>query len=196
MNPDFEAQELIPAIVQDARTGDVRMLGYMNREAYEKTRDTGDLHFYSRSRRALWRKGETSGHTHRVVSMWADCDADALLVQAEPAGPTCHTGATSCFSESAMGTLGRLERVIASRRSERPEGSYTAKLTAEGTHRIAKKVGEEAIETVLAAVDGDRSRLIAESADVLYHLLVLWADRGVALADVLGELDRRMERRS
>jgi phosphoribosyl-ATP pyrophosphohydrolase/phosphoribosyl-AMP cyclohydrolase len=202
VRPDFESNALIPAVVQGATGGDVRMLGYMNREAFERTCATGDLHLYSRSRGRLWRKGETSGHVHRVVTVRADCDGDALLVLAESKGPTCHTGSPSCFStlawgsdEAEGGVFARLERVIASRLQEGTESSYTVRLARGGTGRIAQKVGEEAVETVVAALKEKPEALVAESADLLYHLMVLWADRGVTLADVLEELRRRMERK-
>ncbi len=175
------------------------MVGYMDREAYEETRRTGWLHFHSRSRGVLWKKGESSRNLHRVVGAKADCDGDALLLQVEPLGPTCHTGAPSCFAEtlwgkgSVTGTVARLEEVIASRKVERPEGSYTARLLSEGTAKVAQKVGEEAVETVVAALAQDKGRLVEESADLLYHLMVLWADRGVTRAEVLEELEARME---
>jgi len=194
---DFAKTPLVPAVAQDARMGGVRMLGYMDEEAYEATRETGWLHFHSRSRDALWKKGETSGNLHRVVGMSCDCDSDALLVQVEPQGPTCHTGAPSCFSETLWGlgpepgSLARLEEVIESRKRARPEGSYTVALLDSGLPRVAQKVGEEAVETVVAALSQDRGRLVEESADLLYHLLVLWSAKGIGLPEVLGELDRR-----
>ena len=197
MSIDFDKTPLIPAVVQDARTGEVRMLGYMDREAFQATRDTGWLHFHSRSRDVLWKKGDTSGNLHRVAGVSADCDGDALLVTAEPQGPTCHTGARTCFTEvlwgrdAGPGALSRLESVIASRWESQPEGSYTARLFTAGASKIAQKVGEEAVETVVAALTEDRGRVVEESADLLYHLLVLWRERGVALAEVLAELDRR-----
>jgi phosphoribosyl-ATP pyrophosphohydrolase/phosphoribosyl-AMP cyclohydrolase len=194
---DFAKTPLVPAVAQDARTGEVRMLGYMDEEAYEATRETGWLHFHSRSRDALWKKGESSGNLHRVVGMSCDCDSDALLVQVEPQGPTCHTGAPCCFSETLWGlgpepgSLARLEEVIESRKRARPEGSYTVALLDSGLPRVAQKVGEEAVETVVAALSQDRGRLVEESADLLYHLLVLWSAKGIGLPEVLGELDRR-----
>ena len=196
--PDFESRAMVPAVVQDATAGDVRMLGWMDREAFLKTCSTGQLHLHSRSRNRLWKKGESSGHVHNVLAVRSDCDGDALLVSVEPAGPTCHTGEDTCFSKLAWGreeagghVLSRLERIISSRKREASETSYTARLMREGTARIAQKVGEEAVETVIATMKGDPAALIAESADLLYHLMVLWADRGVALADVLSELRRR-----
>ena len=200
MSVEFEKSDLVPAVVQDARSGEVRMVGYMDREAYEETRRTGWLHFHSRSRGELWKKGESSGNLHKVLGATADCDGDALLIQVEPLGPTCHTGAPSCFAETlwgsgtVIGTLARLEEVIAYRKESRPEGSYTARLLSEGTAKVAQKVGEEAVETVIAALAQDKGRLVEESADVLYHLMVLWADRGVTLSEVLEELEGRMEK--
>jgi phosphoribosyl-ATP pyrophosphohydrolase/phosphoribosyl-AMP cyclohydrolase len=173
------------------------MLGYMDHEAYEATRETGWLHFHSRSRGALWKKGETSGNLHRVVGMSSDCDGDALLVQVEPQGPTCHTGEPSCFAKTLWGrgqepgSLARLEGVIASRRLARPRGSYTNALLDSGLPRVAQKVGEEAVETLVASLSQGRERVIEESADLLYHLLVLWSATGVLLSDVQGELERR-----
>lgn len=201
MNVDFGKTEVLPTVVQDARTGLVRMVGYMNREAYERTRETGELHLYSRSRQRLWRKGETSGHVHRVVSLRPDCDGDALLVLCHASGPTCHLGNDSCFADldwgedRAAGTLPALARVIDSRLRVRPEGSYTAKLAAGGVAHVAQKVGEEAVETVIAGLASDPSRLPEEAADLIYHLLVLLAVRGVGLDQVLSLLEgRRGER--
>lgn len=202
--PDFQKQELIPAIVQDVNTREVRMLGYMSRGAYQNTRKSRELYFYSRSRNAQWRKGETSGNVHRVVGMKLDCDGDAILVLVDPRGPTCHTGNDTCFFQPLLGAeetksppasnpLERLEKTIASRREKMPAGSYTAKLFAEGRAKIARKVGEEAVETVIAGLNGTHAELVAESADLLYHLMVLWADRQVGLAEVLDELERRMK---
>lgn len=197
MTVDFAKTPLVPAVVQDVRTGEVRMLGYMDPEAYEATRETGWLHFHSRSRDVLWKKGGTSGNLHRVVGMSCDCDGDALLVQVEPQGPTCHTGAPSCFAQTSWGrrpepgSLARLEKVIESRKQSRLEGSYTVALLDSGLPRVAQKVGEEAVETVVAALSQDRDRLVEESADLLYHLLVLWSAKEVGLSEVLGALDRR-----
>lgn len=197
MTVDFAKTPLVPAVVQDVRTGEVRMLGYMDQEAFDATRETGWLHFHSRSRGALWKKGETSGNLHRVAGMSCDCDEDALLVQVEPQGPTCHTGEPSCFARTLWGrgrepgSLGRLEAIIESRRRSRPAGSYTTSLLDSGLARVAQKVGEEAVETVVAALAQDRQRVIEESADLLYHLLVLWSAKGVGLSEVLGALDRR-----
>jgi phosphoribosyl-AMP cyclohydrolase / phosphoribosyl-ATP pyrophosphohydrolase len=194
---DFEKTPMVPAVVQDARTGEVRMVGYMDREAFEATRETGFLHFHSRSRGVLWKKGEASGNLHRVTGASLDCDGDAILVEVVAEGPTCHSGDRSCFSETLWGrgpepgALASLEAVIASRWKEQPEGSYTAKLFTAGAPHIAQKVGEEAVETVVAALSQSKERLVEESADLLYHLLVLWRARGVTLEDVLGELGGR-----
>lgn len=178
---------LLPAIVQSADDGRVLMLGWMNRESFEQTRRSGRVTFYSRSRGRLWEKGETSGNWLEFISARADCDADALLVMAHPHGPTCHTGRESCFGDGATAdglgaVLRRLEATIAARDSERPEGSYTAALLEAGRTRAAQKVGEEAVEVALAAVEDvtDTAKLVEESADLLYHLLVLWRSAGVS----------------
>jgi len=188
---------LIPAIIQDATTRQVLMIGYMNKEALAKTLEERRVTFWSRTKERLWQKGETSGYVLEVASMKADCDGDALLVHVHPTGPVCHTGVHTCFGEEdadeASSVFGRLENTIRDRRQHRPEGSYTAKLFQQGTGRIAQKVGEEAIETVVAALQQDREALKEESADLLYHLIVLLEDRGVSLADVAGVLKRRME---
>ena len=190
---------LIPAVVQDAGDGRVLMLGYMNREALERTRDTGRVTFYSRSRKRLWEKGETSGHTLRLASIALDCDGDALLVRATPIGPTCHTGARSCFAStpapatpgSGLGdVLARLGAVIDQRAADRPAGSYTASLLDAGVLRTAQKVVEEAAETALAAA-AQPDRLAEESADLLYHLLVLWRAAGLDAQRVADELAGR-----
>jgi phosphoribosyl-ATP pyrophosphohydrolase/phosphoribosyl-AMP cyclohydrolase len=197
MKPDFAKSPLIPAVVQDARTGRVRMVGYMDREALDATRATGLLHLHSRSRGRLWKKGETSGNVHRVAGAAVDCDGDSLLVSVIPEGPTCHTGSPTCFSEtlwgaaSQAGVLGRLEETVAERKADLPSGSRTAALFRAGAARIARKVGEEAVETVVAALAESRERVVEESADLLYHLLVLWADRGVSVEEVLQALSAR-----
>jgi phosphoribosyl-AMP cyclohydrolase / phosphoribosyl-ATP pyrophosphohydrolase len=175
---------LLPAIVQDACSRKVLMLGYMSRDALQITLDSGNVTFYSRSKQRLWTKGESSGHTLRLVSIETDCDADTLLVQAEPQGPTCHLGRDSCFPNAPGDELGALEAVIARRYDERPPGSYTTKLFDAGIKRIAQKVGEEGLETALAAVVEDDAALLGESADLLYHLLVLLRMRGLSLVDV------------
>ncbi|MBM5812726.1 MAG: bifunctional phosphoribosyl-AMP cyclohydrolase/phosphoribosyl-ATP diphosphatase HisIE [Gammaproteobacteria bacterium] len=187
---------LLPAIVQHAETGTVLMLGYLNRAALERTLDDGRVTFYSRSRERLWTKGETSGHFLSVVSITTDCDRDTLLIQARPAGPVCHTGSPSCFAEaepvgSRLAFLERLEEVIAQRIAEQPEGSYTARLYAQGPRRIAQKVGEEGVEVALAAVTADDAAVVAESADLLYHLALLLKQRGLSLTAAVNELALR-----
>ncbi|UCF80939.1 MAG: bifunctional phosphoribosyl-AMP cyclohydrolase/phosphoribosyl-ATP diphosphatase HisIE [Acidobacteriota bacterium] len=167
---------LVPAVVQDAETDAVLMLGYMNREALTRTRRTKRVHFYSRARGRLWRKGETSGNTLRLVSVSLDCDGDTLLVRAVPTGPVCHRETPTCFPEAAPslgGMLGEVGRVVAERARKRPRGSYTTALFSKGISRIAQKVGEEALETALAAQGRSKARLAEEAADLLYHLLVL-----------------------
>ncbi|HKU13131.1 MAG TPA: bifunctional phosphoribosyl-AMP cyclohydrolase/phosphoribosyl-ATP diphosphatase HisIE [Steroidobacteraceae bacterium] len=188
---------LLPAIVQDAHSGQVLMLGYMNREALRVTLAEKRATFFSRSRNRLWTKGEESGHWLHVVDVVTDCDQDTLLVLANPQGPTCHVGTQSCFGdEVASGAQGlsflmRLESVIAQRISDRPEGSYTARLWSEGPTRIAQKVGEEGVEVALAAVTQDDERLIGESADLLYHLALLLKSRNLSLTAAVHELEQR-----
>lgn len=184
---------LAPAIVQDARTGRVLMLGFMNAEALELTRSAGKVTFYSRSRQTLWTKGETSGNYLAVNDILVDCDSDTLLIKATPAGPVCHTGAETCFQEpnKSIGPLFDLENTIADRRQNAPAGSYTAELFASGLNRIAQKVGEEAVEVIIASKDTDRTALCRETADLLYHLLVLLAEKEVSLDEVLETLVRR-----
>jgi phosphoribosyl-ATP pyrophosphohydrolase/phosphoribosyl-AMP cyclohydrolase len=188
---------LLPAVVQDARTGRVLMLGYMNPESLRRTLDTGRAVFFSRSRNALWTKGETSGHFLDVVDVSADCDRDTILVLAHPHGPTCHAGTETCFaaarSTDAAGVafLKSLEAIIGRRIAENPEGSYTAKLYASGIGRIAQKVGEEGVETALAAVMREESDLVGECADLLFHLLVLLKARNLTLDRVVQELASR-----
>ena len=196
MRPDFEKNPLIPTVVQDAASGEVRMVGYQDREAWDATVRTGELHFHSRSRDRLWKKGETSGNVHHVVSMRSDCDGDAILVVVDPEGPTCHEGTDSCFQTQLQGrgvapVLSDLEGVIAQRLAESPEGSYTASLAREGAPRIAQKVGEESVETIIAALSGSDAQVCQESADLLYHLLVLLVHRGTPLRDVLAVLRDR-----
>lgn len=188
-NPDG----LVPAVVQDAFSGRVLMLGYMNQAALEQTLQTGDVTFYSRSRKGLWTKGETSGHRLQLKAVEADCDRDALLVQAQPMGPTCHRNTVSCFGDSTpeLSLLAELEETIAARDRERPEGSYTTTLFDAGVRRIAQKVGEEAVELALAAVAQNSDEMISESADLVFHLLVLLRARGVTLNAVIDELSRR-----
>ena len=182
---------LIPAVIQDAATLQVFMLGYMNREALDATLAGGEVVFFSRTRQALWRKGETSGNVLRVVSVEADCDADTLLIQAQPAGPTCHLGRDSCFPSAPGDFLGKLDSLVAKRERERPEGSYTTRLFDEGIRRVAQKVGEEGVETSLAAVSQDDDALLGESADLIYHLLVLLRARGLSLDDLRRTLASR-----
>ena len=193
---------LLPAIVQHADTGAVLMLAYMNAEALKATRERGRAVFYSRSRQALWEKGETSGHTLDVVDIRTDCDADTLLVTARPRGPTCHEGTTTCFGEERVSTgvklgfLGQLSAIIEQRIQDSPENSYTAKLYARGIRRIAQKVGEEGVETALAAVAQGDSELLGESADLLFHLMVLLRARSLSLEQVVNELEKRHATRS
>jgi phosphoribosyl-ATP pyrophosphohydrolase/phosphoribosyl-AMP cyclohydrolase len=198
--PAFDRQELLPAIVQDARTGQVLMVGYMNQEAYQRTLDEGRVWFWSRSRKAFWMKGETSGNVLRLRSMKLDCDGDAILVQADPAGPTCHTGAVSCFFTSVQESDGpppspqqaaELFDTIKRRLAERPEGSYIARLAECGVERMAQKVGEEATEVVIAGVTRNREALIAETADLWFHTFVLLAESGLTPEDVWAELAQR-----
>jgi phosphoribosyl-ATP pyrophosphohydrolase/phosphoribosyl-AMP cyclohydrolase len=187
-----KGEGLLPAIVQHAVTGAVLMLAYMNREAFAETLACGEAVFFSRSRGRLWRKGETSGNVLKVVEITADCDADTLLVRAQPAGPTCHLGTTSCFGARPMATLlDELEGVIDARLAERPEDSYVARLAAAGPARAAQKLGEEGVETALAAVTRDDEGLAEESADLLFHLLVLLRIRGLSLENVLAKLAAR-----
>ena len=188
--------ELTAGIIQDHLTGQVLMLGFLDEEALRLTRETGLVHFHSRSRNQLWKKGETSGNTLSVVSISQDCDGDALLIRVVPAGPTCHTGSVSCFGEAeAFGTLSRLSATISSRRVERPEGSYTVSLLDGGVEPAGRKVVEEAVEVLLASIDhangGRPERVAEESADLLYHLLVLLAERGIEIESVLKVLDQR-----
>ena len=182
---------LLPAIVQDAATRRVLMLGYMNRAALEATLASGKVTFYSRSRARLWMKGETSGHTLELKSVEADCDCDTLLVQATPNGSTCHRGTASCFTNASGDFLAELDALIAKRHAERPQGSYTTKLFDEGIRRIAQKIGEEGVETALAAVVQDDAALLGEAADLVYHLTVLLRARGLALNDAVDVLRDR-----
>jgi len=191
------SDELIPGIVQDDHTGQVLMLGYVNEESLQLTRETGLVHFYSRSRQQLWKKGETSGNTLSLVSISEDCDADALLIRAIPAGPTCHTGSVSCFgdTEARFGVLNGLWQTIQDRAEMRPQGSYTVSLLEGGVETAGRKVVEEAVEVLLAAKDhavgGDPNRVSEEAADLVYHLLVLLAQRGVDLESVMKVLKNR-----
>ncbi|HNZ36293.1 MAG: Phosphoribosyl-ATP pyrophosphatase [Candidatus Marinimicrobia bacterium ADurb.Bin030] len=195
MNIDFTKNNgLLPAIIQDEKTGKVLMLGYMNRESYEKTRATGRVTFFSRSRQALWTKGETSGNFLEVKEILSDCDGDTLLIKVKPTGPTCHTGADTCFNEKNIAEkpfIFELEEIIRDRRNNPKPGSYTNKLFDAGDERIAQKVGEEATEVVIDAVTGNEMRLPEEVADLLYHLLVLLVAKDVALDDIMNVLEKR-----
>ena len=194
---------LLPAIVQDAISGAVLMLGYMNREALAATQTTGRITFWSRTKGRLWTKGETSGHFLELKGIAADCDGDTLLIMAEPAGPVCHRGTPTCWGESPprsaaqqVAFLGSLEQVIAQRIATRPAGSYTAKLLAAGTRRIAQKVGEEGLELALAGVAQSDPEIVGEAADLLYHMLLLLKVKGLSLSQVIAELERRHDDRS
>ncbi len=190
---DFELSKnsdgLLPVIVQDSRSGKVLMLAYMNEEAFNATLETGLVTFWSRSRGELWVKGATSGNYLHLEKMYPDCDADALLVIARPDGPACHRGTTACFdTPEEEGFLGKLEGVIDQRKRDMPEGSYTTYLFTKGVNKAAQKVGEEAVETVIEAVDGNRDRYVYEASDLLYHLLVLNKIMDVTLNDLQAEL--------
>lgn len=193
----FNEAGLIPAIVQDAASKEVLTLAYMNRESYEKTIETKETWFYSRSRQELWHKGATSGNTQKVKAIRYDCDQDALVVLAEPSGPACHKGSYSCFSpekadaQDRFGILNELESVIAKRQAEMPDGAYTTYLFREGVDKILKKVGEEAAEVIIAAKNRDHEELKWEAADLLYHLLVLLREQSLPLDDVLDVLAKR-----
>lgn len=198
MKIDFEKMEgLVPAIIQDAATKNVLMLGFMNEEAYQKTVQTGHVTFWSRTRQTLWTKGETSGHYLNLVSMKVDCDNDTLLVRVHPIGPTCHTGTDTCWGEenvqqdSALLFLSELQDFINQRKQEMPEGSYTTKLFHDGINKIAQKVGEEALETVIEATNGSAGNLVYEASDLLYHLIVMLTEKGLRIEDVANELHRR-----
>ncbi len=190
----FDAAGLIPVVAQDRGSGDVLMVAYANVAALVRTAETGFAHFWSRSRQALWKKGETSGHMLRVVEVRADCDKDALLYVIEPEGPACHTGARTCFGEdspTAAGMLEEVARVIAARAQAAPEGSYTARLLAQGQDQVLKKIGEEATEVVLAAKGQSDERLAEEAADLLFHLLVALHQRSLPLSRVMDVLKER-----
>jgi phosphoribosyl-ATP pyrophosphohydrolase/phosphoribosyl-AMP cyclohydrolase len=193
----FDAGGLLPVVAQDHASGDVLMVAWANAAALARTAETGIAHFWSRSRRALWRKGETSGHELRVVEARTDCDRDTLLLVVEPTGPACHTGVRSCFGETsptAAGMLEELARVVAERASADVGESYTARLLAKGPDQVLKKIGEEATEVVLAARVQSEERLAEETADLLYHLLVALHQRGLPLVRVMGELRKRRSR--
>lgn len=206
---DFGEDGLVPTVAQDADTGEVRMVAYVNQEALEETLETGYAHYYSRSRGSLWKKGETSGHRQRIVAVRADCDRDALLYLVEQQGVACHTGQRNCFFFTPEGedgwkelddplpavipgaVLGELEGVVAARDEARPEGSYTVSLLDAGEDRVLEKLGEECTELLIAAKNGDREALIAEAGDLLYHLLVLLRLKGVSLRDLTDLLNQR-----
>ena len=196
MKIDFEkGGGLVPAIIQDAKTKSVLMLGYMNQEAYDKTIKTGKVTFWSRSRNCLWTKGETSGNYLHLVDIMVDCDNDTLLVKATPDGPTCHTGTDTCWgetnSENPLLFLTELQDFINLRHEEMPEGSYTTKLFKDGINKIAQKVGEEALETVIEATNGTSDHLVYEASDMLYHLIVLLTSKGLRIEQVADELHMR-----
>jgi phosphoribosyl-ATP pyrophosphohydrolase/phosphoribosyl-AMP cyclohydrolase len=199
MEPKYNDQGLVPAIAQDAHTGEVLMMAWMNAEAWQKTLATMEAHFWSRSRNQLWRKGETSGYTMRVAEVLLDCDADTVLLRVIPAGPACHTGQRSCFytriageaQNTPAGFLHTLDAVIQDRKANPTEGSYTSRLFREGLPKISQKVGEESTETIVAALGESDERVVSEAADLFYHTLVLLAARGLDLTDVEAELERR-----
>ncbi|MBP3688767.1 MAG: bifunctional phosphoribosyl-AMP cyclohydrolase/phosphoribosyl-ATP diphosphatase HisIE [Bacteroidaceae bacterium] len=196
MKIDFEkGQGLVPAVIQDYVTRHVLMLGYMNEEAYRKTVETGKVTFWSRSRNTLWTKGETSGNFLNVIEIKNDCDGDTLLVLVRPDGPTCHTGADTCWGEkneqNPLLFLAELQDFIEKRHEEMPEGSYTTSLFKDGLNRMAQKVGEEALELVIEACNGTDERLIYEGSDMLYHLIVLLTSKGLRIEDMVAELRER-----
>jgi phosphoribosyl-ATP pyrophosphohydrolase/phosphoribosyl-AMP cyclohydrolase len=199
MDPKFNDQGLVPAIAQDSRTGEVLMLAWMDAEAWQKTLDTREAHFWSRSRQEPWHKGATSGNTMQVDEVRLDCDADTVLLKVVPSGPACHTNERSCFftrvagegKTGSAGFLRHLEGVIADRKANPEESSYTSALFHEGINKISQKVGEESTETIVAALGQSDERVVSEVADLLYHTLVLLAARGLCLADVEAELERR-----
>jgi phosphoribosyl-ATP pyrophosphohydrolase/phosphoribosyl-AMP cyclohydrolase len=189
----FGADGLIPAIVQDSRTREVLTVAYMNKEALQLTIQNRETYFWSRSRQQLWHKGETSGNSQKVTHLNLDCDNDAVLVQVEPKGPACHTGSYSCFGvePEIEGVLQELYGVIQERKEKRPEGSYTSYLFNSGLDKILKKVGEESTETIVAAKNPDSARLVSETADLIYHLVVLMVERGITLDEISRELKER-----
>ena len=203
MEIDFNKMDgLVPAIIQDAQTDKVLMLGFMNEEAYQKTVETGKVTFWSRTRNTLWTKGETSGNFLNVVEILNDCDQDTLLIKANPVGPVCHTGADTCWNEknphkaannkeNALLFLSELQDFIEKRHEEMPEGSYTTSLFNDGLNRMAQKVGEEALELVIEACNGTNDRMIYEGSDMLYHLIVLLTSKGLRIEDMAAELRER-----
>ena len=185
---------LVPAIIQDSQTLKVLMLGYMNQEAFEKTTETKKVTFYSRTRKCLWTKGETSGNFLNVVDVKLDCDQDTLLIKVIPSGPVCHTGADTCWNEeneNPIMFLSELQHFIEKRHEEMPDGSYTTSLFNDGCHRMAQKVGEEALEAVIEAVAGNNERLVYEASDMIYHLIVLLTSKGLSIEDLAKELQVR-----
>ncbi len=193
---DFEKQNgLVPAVVQDSQTQKILMVGFMNADAVNKTLETGQVTFFSRTKNRLWTKGEESGNFLNVVSVLVDCDNDTLLVKANPVGPVCHTGADTCFDEKNAKTgvqfLSFLQDLIEKRKLEMPEGSYTTSLFAKGTRKITQKVGEEAVETIIGAMANDDENFIYESADLVYHLMVLLTHKGFRIEDIARELEKR-----
>lgn len=183
---------LLPVVVQDSATLKVLMVAYMNEEAFEQTVATGQATFYSRSRKALWKKGETSGNFIEVVAMYPDCDNDTLLIMGKPCGPACHRGTTSCFdTPDNEGFVRKLQSVVQQRHNDMPEGSYTTYLFNKGVNKIAQKVGEEAVETVIEAIDGNKERYLYEASDLIYHLLVLNEQMGFSIKDIEEELASR-----
>ncbi|NRB66817.1 MAG: bifunctional phosphoribosyl-AMP cyclohydrolase/phosphoribosyl-ATP diphosphatase HisIE [Vibrio sp.] len=187
---------LVPAIVQDFQSSQVLMMGYMNQDALAKTGETGQVTFFSRTKQRLWTKGETSGNVLQLVNVQLDCDNDTLLVKVNPIGPTCHLGNSTCWDvdpqeESQMVWLHQLEQLLAARKSADPDSSYTANLYSRGTKRISQKVGEEGVEVALAATSGDKAELVCESADLVYHLMVLLQDQGLSINDVINKLKER-----
>ena len=196
MNIDFQKMGgLVPAIIQDVKTKNVLMLGFMNEEAYAKTLETGKVTFWSRTRQTLWTKGETSGNILELVDMQVDCDNDTLLVKVIPHGPTCHTGTDTCWGEtnslSPLTFLQELQDFIEKRHEEMPEGSYTTRLFRDGVNKMAQKLGEEALETVIEATNGTNEKLVYEASDMLYHLLVLLTSKGLRIEDIAAELQKR-----
>jgi phosphoribosyl-ATP pyrophosphohydrolase/phosphoribosyl-AMP cyclohydrolase len=195
VTPDFaKGDGLLPAIVQHAQSGEVLMLGYMDEAALARTRTSGLVTFFSRSKQRLWTKGETSGDSLTLIDIRLDCDADTFLVRAMPAGPTCHTGTSSCFGDDVkppLGFLAELDALVASRHAERPDGSYTTKLFEGGIRRMAQKVGEEGVEAALAAVAEDDDALIGEAADLVFHLMVVLRARGIGFDAIAAKLAAR-----
>ena len=197
MQLKFDGNGLICAIAQDYESGEVLMQAYMNREAFDKTLETGYAHYWSRSRQKLWKKGEESGHLQKVIGVYLDCDSDCVLLKVQQTGAACHTGNYTCFftpvRECGVGAemLGQLQRIVEDRKENPEEGSYTNYLFDKGVDKIAKKAGEEAVELVIAAKNGDKEEIVGECADLFYHTLVLLANAGVKLSDVCTELNNR-----